>query len=106
MIYKLDEIKFLLIVFVSVLNNLVFMKFDLYFVLSVISNVFESVVKMKNDKMVVDKRILLQVQLIFLFGVGKLLKMKSILIKSEEMVYLDFGFYNCGVVCNYVMVII
>lgn len=59
MIYKLDEIKFLLIVFVSVLNNLVFMKFDLYFVLSVISNVFESVVKMKNDKMVVDKRILL-----------------------------------------------
>lgn len=106
MIHKPDEIKSPPIVPASVSNNLAPMKSDPHFALSAISNVFESVVKMKNDKMAVDKRTLLQAQPTFPFGAGKLLKTKSTPTKSEEMVHPDSGFYNCGVACNYATAII
>ena len=74
---------------------------NLHFALTAIANVFDSVAKMEDDKMAVDKSTLLNAKPTFPYGAGKLLKTKGIPKEGEEMVHPDSGMFSCGAACNF-----
>jgi hypothetical protein len=72
-----------------------------HFAFTAIANIFDSVAKMENDKMAVDKSTLLNAKPTFPFGAGKLLNTKGIPKKGEELVHPDSGMFSCGAACTF-----
>lgn len=76
-------------------------KSDPHFALVAIANVFDSVARLEDDKMAVDKGALLQARPTLAFGAGKLLKTRGVPKEGEELVHPDSGLFSCGAACNF-----
>lgn len=94
MIYRLEckvVFWFLIIVifFFGCFYFLVFRKgkidFGEYFVMSFIFNILQSVVKLDDKEMMVEKNCLVDLKLVMLFGVGKFLDLQSF-ISFDELI--------------------
>lgn len=101
MIHRPDELKVPPVIPASVPYTPGPKKSDPHFALAAIANVFDSVARLEDDKMAVDKNTLLQAKPTFPFGAGKLLKTRGVPNEGEELVHPDSGFFSCGAACNF-----